>query len=72
MTYSPKTQCRLGEDTANNSFIAETVTNQDIQRRLMVKLSKSMITDQTTTVVKRATQKVRQSFDGDVKSDFTA
>jgi hypothetical protein len=72
MTYYTKTQYLLGEDTANNRFIAKTITDQEILRRQMVTLSKSMITDRTTIVVKQPTRKVPRSFDGDVKSDFTA
>jgi hypothetical protein len=60
------------EVTVNNRFIAKTITDQEMLRRQMVTLSKSMITDRTTTVLKRPTRKVPGSFDRDVKLDFTA
>jgi hypothetical protein len=72
MTYYTKTHRLLGEDMANKRVIAKTITDQEMLRRQMVTLSKSMITDRTTIVVKRPTRKVPLGFDRDVKLDFTA
>jgi hypothetical protein len=52
MTYYTKTQHLLDKDMANNMFIAKTITDQEMLRPQMVTLSKSIITDRTTTVVK--------------------